>query len=343
MMRANSMLLAVGLVLAAVALICAATSLSGRASAGQELLGLGDFKVSQQILNVLGLSAAPQHPQEATPASAARAPRYPHAIPLTKRTRSTLSQMSRLNKRLASLDTHDRDVVFRLEKRRLALAQCDDAGCRAASPDALHTFDEYKEEMRNIYRTSGGSQQPKSVGTFRIGDPVVNKYDKSIYRRKCENDRDCITDDWRTLSNTWQHDPEHEQRQRLWRKTHQLDRSIDISANDDMQSQMESLIKDTQRSIDECNQQFLVVSDDAIKHCERRSVRHTCYVFESQSQLCDFASQSTTASLTRFILQKVDCPSRASLTSAVSSCTFAALLRNYRALPCLTGPGRGTA
>jgi len=253
---------AVALVLASVVLICAARSLAGRASSSQQKL-LGDFTFATR----------------------------PEAR-LTRKTRSTLTEMQRLDQRLASMSSHDRTVLLRLEQRRLSLAQCDESGCRAAAPANVHIFHEYTEEMRNNYRTSGGSQQPKGVGTFRIGDPVLNKFDKSIYRRRCENDRDCVTDDWRTLSNESKDDPEHENRQRLWRKTQQLDRSIDISANDDMQVQMQELIKNTKRSIDECNQQFAVVSDDAIKHCERRTVRHSCYIFESQNQICDSAQSS---------------------------------------------------
>jgi len=164
--------------------------------------------------------------------------------------------------------------------------------------DDVEDPEEYKEVMRNNYRTSGGTQDPKSVGTFRIGDPVLNKHDKSVFRRRCEHDRDCVTDDWRTLSKAWRDDPEHRERQKLWRKTTQIDRSIDISADEDMQAQLDSLIQDTERNIDECQQEFEQVGEDAMEHCERRAVRHTCYVFESQSQLCDFASASRHDALT---------------------------------------------
>jgi hypothetical protein len=151
---------------------------------------------------------------------------------------------------------------------------------------------EHKEDVSNNYRTSMGGQQPKGVGTARIGDPVLNKYDKSIYRRRCEVEGDCITSDWRTLSNAWKNDDGHRLRQRFWRNTKQVDRSIDISANQDMKEQLAKLISDTQSSIGQCGAQFKVVSDEAVHHCERRAVRHTCYIFQSQSQVCDDASAS---------------------------------------------------
>jgi hypothetical protein len=151
---------------------------------------------------------------------------------------------------------------------------------------------EHKEDVTNNYRTSMGGQQPKGVGTARIGDPVLNKYDKSIYRRRCEVEGDCITSDWRTLSNAWKNDDGHRLRQRFWRNTKQVDRSIDISANQDMKAQLAKLVSDTQSSIVQCGAQFKVVSDEAVHHCERRAVRHTCYIFQSQSQVCDDASAS---------------------------------------------------
>jgi hypothetical protein len=151
---------------------------------------------------------------------------------------------------------------------------------------------EHKEDVTNNYRTSMGGQQPKGVGTARIGDPVLNKYDKSIYRRRCEVEGDCITSDWRTLSNAWKNDDGHRMRQRFWRNTKQVDRSIDISANQDMKAQLAKLVSDTQSSIVQCGAQFKVVSDEAVHHCERRAVRHTCYIFQSQSQVCDDASAS---------------------------------------------------
>jgi len=151
---------------------------------------------------------------------------------------------------------------------------------------------EHKEDVSNNYRTSMGGQQPKGVGTARVGDPVLNKYDKSIYRRRCEVEGDCITSDWRTLSNAWKNDDGHRLRQRFWRNTKQVDRSIDISANQDMKAQLAKLISDTQSSIGQCGAQFKVVSDEAVHHCERRAVRHTCYIFQSQSQVCDDASAS---------------------------------------------------
>jgi len=261
------------------------------------------------VLGVLGLEPA------------AGVPPPPPRAHLTRKTRAALKDMARLNSRLAGMDRHDRDVAFRLERRRLKLAQCDRNGCRAASPEdmqerrmlsELQAADnrrgsalaqhpggrggsdahEHTEVVRNNYRTSSGGQSPKGVGTARIGDPVLNKHDKSIYERRCEQDGNCITSDWRTLSNEWQHDDNHRMRQRFWRHTKQVDRSMDISADEDMKAQLDKIISDTEKTIDECRQQFAIVSDEAVVHCEHRAVRHTCYIFESQSQLCDAASAS---------------------------------------------------
>eukprot|EP00802_Teleaulax_amphioxeia_P013911 Tamp_13966.p1 GENE.Tamp_13966~~Tamp_13966.p1 ORF type:complete len:389 (-),score=70.77 Tamp_13966:504-1499(-) len=215
------------------------------------------------------------------------------------------------------MDRRDRNVAFQLEQRRLKLAT-------AASPEHMQDtrwhrmlselqaadnrlaslagadgdsqlpvgWQEHTEVVRNNYRTSTGGQSPKGVGTARIGDPVLNKHDKSIYERRCEQDGNCITSDWRTLSNEWQHDDNHRMRQRFWRHTKQVDRSMDISADEDMKAQLDKIISDTEKTIDECRQQFAIVSDEAVVHCEHRAVRHTCYIFESQSQLCDAASAS---------------------------------------------------
>lgn len=266
-------------VLVAIAASCAlvgvAWSRSGTAPAVK--LGLADFTVSSQVLSVLGLR-----------------PRHPKAQ-MTRKSRKALDELSRLDATMASMDSEQRKVVLRLQKREESLqagqdlAKCTSAGCRAWTPDEVVRNEEV---VRNNYRTSGGSQQPKGVGTFRIGDPILNKNDKSIYRRKCEEDGNCVTDDWRTLGDKWKTDPQHQSDQKHWRNTKQIDRSMDISANDDMMSQLESLVADTERSIQQCKQQFEVVSDEAIDHCEMRAVRHTCYVFESQNSLCDFAAAS---------------------------------------------------
>ena len=345
--------------LGAVGAVCVITFAAVMLSAPRdtsELLSLPDFTVSHQVLSVLGMHPASTHTRVNRWQRSTSSAQLPARAPKDQRDRNvkaTLKEISQLKENLASMSRRDRDVVLRLEKRRLALTHCDSVGCRAAPPlvwrerkmlsqlasptrssssssssssdedgeepeqdgeegggeegneDASGEEpeqdgeepeqdgeegeetreegegpEEHKEKIRNVYRTSGGGQSPKGVGTARIGDPVLNKHDKSIYRRRCENDFDCVTDGWETMSDDYEDDHAHKERQRLWRRTRQLDRSIDISANQDMKEQMTELMRDTERSVHECKKYFRVVSSDAVAACERRAVRHTCYIFE---------------------------------------------------------------